>query len=253
MSEVHAIEVTRRGRGAADGALIGTGAGVLAGAGLGAAIGALEGTSGRQCIWATSQYLSYARPDEVLDEANRLKEDGVKELLVVAQDTSAYGIDCKYQTVEWQGKNLKTLAENSTRIATALEAIAARMEAPTAAALSPEALTPPAAPAAAQIPEPPKQPVADAAVPTPPAASPAATVPAAPTVASPSEVPAPPAAPAATVTMTPEQLNAALVEEFKRLGSRDGIDAALKEMGVSGVQELPAEKYGELLAKVKAL
>lgn len=45
-----------------------TGSGFLfGGAGLGAAISALEGTSGRQCIWATSQYLSYARPGEVLD------------------------------------------------------------------------------------------------------------------------------------------------------------------------------------------
>lgn len=37
------------------------------GAGLGAAIAALEGTSGRQTIWATAQYLTYARPGEVLD------------------------------------------------------------------------------------------------------------------------------------------------------------------------------------------
>ena len=36
-------------------------------AGLGAAISALEGTSGRQCIWATGQYLSYAKRDEILD------------------------------------------------------------------------------------------------------------------------------------------------------------------------------------------
>lgn len=42
-----------------------TGSGFLfGGAGLGAAIGALEGTSGRQVIWATSQYLSHARPGE---------------------------------------------------------------------------------------------------------------------------------------------------------------------------------------------
>jgi len=45
-----------------------TGGGFLfGGSGLGAAISAMEGTSGRQCIWATSQYLSYARPGEVLD------------------------------------------------------------------------------------------------------------------------------------------------------------------------------------------
>ena len=37
------------------------------GAGLGAAIAALEGTSGRPTIWATAQYLTYARPGEVLD------------------------------------------------------------------------------------------------------------------------------------------------------------------------------------------
>ncbi|MFV0309817.1 MAG: acyl-CoA thioesterase [Desertimonas sp.] len=37
------------------------------GAGLGASIAALEGTSGRKTIWATAQYLTYARPGEVLD------------------------------------------------------------------------------------------------------------------------------------------------------------------------------------------
>jgi acyl-CoA thioesterase len=37
------------------------------GAGLGAAIAALETTSGRETIWATAQYLTYARPGEVLD------------------------------------------------------------------------------------------------------------------------------------------------------------------------------------------
>ncbi len=37
------------------------------GSGLGAAISAMEGTSGRQTIWATAQYLSYAKPGEILD------------------------------------------------------------------------------------------------------------------------------------------------------------------------------------------
>ncbi len=47
---------------------ISTTAGFLfGGSGLGAAISALEGTSGRQTIWATAQYLSYATPGEVLD------------------------------------------------------------------------------------------------------------------------------------------------------------------------------------------
>lgn len=40
---------------------------LFGGCGLAAAIAALEDTSGRQCIWATSQYLSYARPGEVVD------------------------------------------------------------------------------------------------------------------------------------------------------------------------------------------
>jgi acyl-CoA thioesterase len=45
-----------------------TGGGFLfGGCGLGAAISALEGTSGRTCIWANGQYLSYARPGEVMD------------------------------------------------------------------------------------------------------------------------------------------------------------------------------------------
>jgi acyl-CoA thioesterase len=43
------------------------GAFLFGGAGLGAAISALEGTSGRHVIWATGQYLSYAKPGEVLD------------------------------------------------------------------------------------------------------------------------------------------------------------------------------------------
>ncbi len=44
-----------------------TGNFLFGGSGLGAAISALEGTSGRQCVWATAQYLSYAKPGEVVD------------------------------------------------------------------------------------------------------------------------------------------------------------------------------------------
>ena len=40
---------------------------LFGGCGLGAAISALEQTSGRECVWATGQYLSYARPGEVMD------------------------------------------------------------------------------------------------------------------------------------------------------------------------------------------
>jgi ribosomal protein S12 methylthiotransferase len=45
---------------------------------------------------------------EVMDEAERLAAAGVKELLIVSQDTSAYGVDLKYRTGFWNGRPLKT-------------------------------------------------------------------------------------------------------------------------------------------------
>ena len=45
---------------------------------------------------------------EVLAEAERLVEAGVRELLVVSQDTSAYGVDLKYRTDFWHGRPLAT-------------------------------------------------------------------------------------------------------------------------------------------------
>ncbi|ACZ77188.1 30S ribosomal protein S12 methylthiotransferase RimO [Dickeya zeae] len=44
----------------------------------------------------------------VLDEAKRLAEAGVKELLVISQDTSAYGADVKHRTGFWNGQPVKT-------------------------------------------------------------------------------------------------------------------------------------------------
>lgn len=44
----------------------------------------------------------------VMDEAKRLVDAGVKELLVISQDTSAYGVDVKQRTGFWQGQPLKT-------------------------------------------------------------------------------------------------------------------------------------------------
>jgi ribosomal protein S12 methylthiotransferase len=41
---------------------------------------------------------------EVMQEAERLVESGVRELLVVSQDTSAYGVDLKYRPDFWQGR-----------------------------------------------------------------------------------------------------------------------------------------------------
>lgn len=45
---------------------------------------------------------------QVLTEAQRLKEAGVKEILVISQDTSAYGIDTKYAKADWQGQTIST-------------------------------------------------------------------------------------------------------------------------------------------------
>ncbi|MEW6134053.1 MAG: 30S ribosomal protein S12 methylthiotransferase RimO [Pseudomonadota bacterium] len=45
---------------------------------------------------------------EVMGEAEALVKAGVKELLVISQDTSAYGVDVKYRTGFWNGRPLKT-------------------------------------------------------------------------------------------------------------------------------------------------
>jgi acyl-CoA thioesterase II len=49
---------------------------LFGGAGLGAAIAAMEGTTGRQLVWATAQYLSYAQPPSVLDVDVTIAVDG---------------------------------------------------------------------------------------------------------------------------------------------------------------------------------
>jgi ribosomal protein S12 methylthiotransferase len=45
---------------------------------------------------------------DVLREAEKLVKAGVKEILVISQDTSAYGIDLKYQASLWQGREVRT-------------------------------------------------------------------------------------------------------------------------------------------------
>lgn len=51
---------------------------------------------------------------DVMKEAEHLVNAGVKELLIISQDTSAYGVDIKYRTGFWQGRPIKTrLAELS--------------------------------------------------------------------------------------------------------------------------------------------
>jgi ribosomal protein S12 methylthiotransferase len=45
---------------------------------------------------------------DVLREAERLVAAGVKELLVISQDTSAYGVDLKYAASPWKGREVRT-------------------------------------------------------------------------------------------------------------------------------------------------
>jgi len=61
------------------------------------------------CIIPSMRGDLVSRPvGEVLDEAQRLVAAGTKELLVISQDTSAYGVDIKYRTGFWQGQPVKT-------------------------------------------------------------------------------------------------------------------------------------------------
>ena len=72
----------------------------------------------RFCIIPSIRGDLVSRPiGSVMDEAEGLARAGVRELLVVSQDTSAYGVDLKYQTDFWQGRPLKSNLEN---LATAL-------------------------------------------------------------------------------------------------------------------------------------
>ncbi len=61
------------------------------------------------CIIPSMRGDLVSRPvGDVLGEARRLFESGVKELLVISQDTGAYGVDVKYRTGFWDGKPVKT-------------------------------------------------------------------------------------------------------------------------------------------------
>ncbi len=64
------------------------------------------------CIIPSMRGPLVSRPiGEVLDEAQALVSAGVKELLVVAQDTAAYGADLRYRTAFWGGRPLKSRIE----------------------------------------------------------------------------------------------------------------------------------------------
>lgn len=45
---------------------------------------------------------------DVMAEAERLRDAGVRELLIISQDTSAYGVDIRYRTAFWNGRPIKT-------------------------------------------------------------------------------------------------------------------------------------------------
>jgi ribosomal protein S12 methylthiotransferase len=61
------------------------------------------------CIIPSMRGKLVSRPiGDVLEEARKLFESGVKELLVVSQDTSAYGVDVQYRTGFWNGQPVKT-------------------------------------------------------------------------------------------------------------------------------------------------
>ena len=63
----------------------------------------------RFCIIPALRGDLVSRPvDDVMREAEALAQGGVKELLVVSQDTSAYGVDINYRTGFWNGRPLKT-------------------------------------------------------------------------------------------------------------------------------------------------
>jgi len=61
------------------------------------------------CIIPSLRGLLDSRPlDEVLREAELLVRSGVRELLVISQDTSAYGSDLRYRKVEWRDRQVDT-------------------------------------------------------------------------------------------------------------------------------------------------
>jgi ribosomal protein S12 methylthiotransferase len=72
------------------------------------------------CIIPSMRGDLVSRPiGDVLLEAERLLQAGVKELLVISQDTSAYGVDVRYRTGFWRGRPLRT------RMAELVQALAA--------------------------------------------------------------------------------------------------------------------------------
>jgi len=66
----------------------------------------------RFCIIPAMRGDLVSRPiGDVMDEAEALVRSGVREILVISQDTSAYGVDLRYRTGFWQGRPLATRME----------------------------------------------------------------------------------------------------------------------------------------------
>ncbi|MHB1689082.1 MAG: 30S ribosomal protein S12 methylthiotransferase RimO [Thiomonas sp.] len=79
------------------------------------------------CIIPSMRGDLVSRPiGDVLNEARALLQAGVKELLVVSQDTSAYGVDVKYRTGFWDGRPIRT---RFTELAQELAALAEQHDA----------------------------------------------------------------------------------------------------------------------------
>jgi ribosomal protein S12 methylthiotransferase len=75
------------------------------------------------CIIPSLRGALVSRPiGSVLAEAERLVDAGVRELLVISQDTSAYGVDLKHQTDFWKGERLPTDLEHLARALGELQA-----------------------------------------------------------------------------------------------------------------------------------
>jgi ribosomal protein S12 methylthiotransferase len=73
------------------------------------------------CIIPSMRGDLVSRPiHQVMQEAEHLVNAGVKELLIISQDTSAYGVDMRYRTGFWQGRPIKT---RLTELAQALGAL----------------------------------------------------------------------------------------------------------------------------------
>jgi len=61
------------------------------------------------CIIPSMRGDLVSRPiDAVMEEAQILADAGTREILVISQDTSAYGVDCRYATRFWRGQPLRT-------------------------------------------------------------------------------------------------------------------------------------------------